>query len=459
MMYIQQLYTNCLAQAAYYVESEGEALIIDPLREPEPYIQLAKSRNARIKYVFETHFHADFVSGHLDLNRLAGAEIIFGPNAKPGYNAVIAADGEIFSLGKLSIEVLHTPGHTIESSCFLLRDENNVPYCVFTGDTLFIGDVGRPDLLSGNLSKEELASFLYDSLQKKIKTLPDEVIVYPGHGAGSACGKNIGKETSSTIGMQKKLNYAMAELTREEFIKAVTSDLPTPPPYFFKDAKINITGYDSFEVMFNREMKALGAAEVRSEIAKGALILDSRPAEEFEKGFIPGSINIGINGDFAAWVGALINFDTPLVLVTQQGKEAESITRLARIGYEKVKGVLKEGINTWISAGEPVNKIESVSVADIEKLISDREYMLLDVRRPGEVAQFHLKNSVHICLNELPEKLKTLDKSKKYLVYCAGGYRSMIAASFMFAGGFTNIKNLQGGINRLKQEKPLLLEY
>ncbi|MGZ3905111.1 MAG: MBL fold metallo-hydrolase, partial [Bacteroidia bacterium] len=445
--------------AAYYVESEGEALIIDPLREPEPYLQLAKSRNAKIKYVFETHFHADFVSGHLDLNRLTGAQIIFGPNAKPGYKATIAADGEIFPLGKLSIEVLHTPGHTVESSSFLLRDENNVPYCVFTGDTLFIGDVGRPDLLSGNLSKEELASFLFDSLQKKIKTLPDEVIVYPGHGAGSACGKNIGKETSSTIGMQKKMNYAMADLTREEFIKAVTSDLPTPPPYFFKDAKINITGYDSFELMYNREMKALSVQEVRSEITKGALVLDSRPAEEFAQGFIPGSINIGINGDFAVWVGALVNFDTPLVLVTQQGKEAESITRLARIGYEKVKGILSGGINNWIDAGEKANTIESVSLTETEKIIASKEYILLDVRRPGEVAQFHLKNSVHICLNDLPQKLSTLDKDRKYLVYCAGGYRSMIAASFMLASGFTNIKNLQGGINKLKQEKPLLLEY
>jgi len=458
-MFVQQLYTNCLAQAAYYVESEGEALIIDPLREPEPYIALAKSRNAKIKYVFETHFHADFVSGHLDLSRLTGAAIVYGPNAKPGYRAVVATDKETFQLGKVTIEVLHTPGHTIESSCFLLRDENNKPYCLFSGDTLFIGDVGRPDLMSGNLSKEELAAYLYDSLQSKIKPLSDDIIVYPGHGAGSACGKNIGKETFSTIGEQKKMNYALADISKEEFIKAVTSDLPTPPPYFFKDAKINITGYDSFETMMSREMKGLNIEEFRSEIEKGAVILDTRPQEEFEKGFIPGSINIGLNGDFAVWVGSLVSFNSRLVLVTQPGQEKESITRLARIGYENVIGYLylTGGLKSWIDAKLEINKVKGISTEKAEEVIASKEYILLDVRKPSEREQYFLKNSEFIPLNELPERMISLDKNKKYLVYCAGGYRSMIAVSILLANGFTDVYNLQGGINALKREKPLLM--
>jgi hydroxyacylglutathione hydrolase len=458
-MFIQQLYTNCLAQAAYYVESDGEALIIDPLREPEPYLELAKGRNAHIKYVFESHFHADFVSGHLDLSRLTGAAIVYGPNAKPGYTAVVAMDKEVFKLGKITIEVLHTPGHTIESSCFLLRDENNIPYCVFTGDTLFIGDVGRPDLMSGNLSKEELAGFLYDSLQTKIKPLADEIIVYPGHGAGSACGKNIGKETSSTIGMQKKLNYALSDMSKKGFIKAVTSDLTTPPPYFFKDAKINITGYDSFETMMNREMKALTVEEFKNETKKGSVILDTRSPEEFEKGFIPGSINIGLNGDFAVWVGSLIDFSSTLVLVTAVGQEKESIIRLARIGYENVKGYLANGFNTWLNAKEQIAKIESISSAKTEEMIANKEYIVLDVRKTGEREQCFLKDSVFISLNEFNSKINSLDKNKKYLVHCAGGYRSMIAASILLANGFKTVYNLQGGINTLKKEKPLLLTY
>jgi hydroxyacylglutathione hydrolase len=457
IMFIQQLYTNCLAQAAYYVESEGEALIIDPLREPEPYLELAKSRKAQIKYVFESHFHADFVSGHLDLSRLTGAAIVYGPNAKPGYTAVVATDKEVFKLGKITIEVLHTPGHTIESSCFLLRDENNIPYCIFTGDTLFIGDVGRPDLLSGNLSKEELAGFLYNSLQTKIKPLADEIIVYPGHGAGSACGKNIGKETSSTIEIQRKTNYALSDISKKEFIKTVTSDLPAPPPYFFKDAKINITGYDSFEIMMNREMKGLSIEEFKTEIKKGSVILDTRSPEEFEKGFIPGSINIGLNGDFAVWVGSLIDFNSSLILVTDKAQEKESIIRLARIGYENVKGYLTNGFSGWKNANEKTQIIESVSPTKAEKMIANKEYVLLDVRKPGEREQFFLKDSVFISLNELPAKLNSLDKDKKYLVHCAGGYRSMIAASILLANGFKAVYNLQGGINTLKKEKPLLL--
>lgn len=337
-MYIRQIYTNCLAQAAYYIESEGEVMIVDPLREPEPYLELAARRNAKIKYVFETHFHADFVSGHLDIARLTDAVIVYGPDAKPNYKAFIAQDKERIKLGKIELEVLHTPGHTIESSCLLLWDEEKRPHCIFTGDTLFIGDVGRPDLMSGNLSKEELAGMLYKSLNEKIKTLHDSVIVYPGHGAGSACGKNIGKETVSSIGEQKKTNYALQNLTKDEFIDAVTKDLPTPPPYFFKDAKINISGYDSYETIIDREKKALSASEVKKQIKNGAIVIDTRTPEEFEEGFIPGSVSVGLNGDYAIWVGSLIDFSSPLILVTSEGKELESIVRLARVGYENLIG-------------------------------------------------------------------------------------------------------------------------
>ncbi len=343
-MYIEQLYTNCLAEAAYYIESEGEAAIIDPLRETEPYIELAARRKSKIKYVFETHFHADFVSGHIDLARKVNAPIVYGPMAQTQYQVVNAKDGQEFKIGKLTLRVLHTPGHTPESSCFLLLDEQGREHAIFTGDTLFVGDVGRPDLLDGVMSREELAGMLYDSLNRHIKTLPDHVIVYPAHGPGSACGKNIGKETHSTIGEQKKFNYALKDQSREAFIQELTSGILPPPQYFFEDARINKQGYDPIDEVIDRNSRALIFEQVDSLVRKGTLVLDTRPADEFEKGFIPGSINIGLNGQFAVWVGTLIPIDQPVVLVTMPGKERESVLRLARVGYEKVEGYLQGGI-------------------------------------------------------------------------------------------------------------------
>lgn len=457
-MYIQQIYTNCLAHAAYYVESGNEAIIIDPLREPEPYIQMARERNVSIKYIFETHFHADFVSGHLDLAKKTGADIVFGPNAKPNYQAIITRDKDLFSVGKIKIKVLHTPGHTLESVCYLLYDENGKEHCIFTGDTLFVGDVGRPDLMSGNLSKEELAGMLYDSLNEKIKNLPDEVIVYPGHGAGSACGKNIGKETSSTIGAQKKNNYALQASSKEEFIKAVTSDLPAPPPYFFKDAAINKNGYSSFDEVLKHTLKPLTVEQFKREIENDAIILDTREPSLFGSTFIKGSINIGLTGDFAVWVGTLIEFNKPLILVTAEGKEKETITRLARIGFENVKGYLTGGMGRWIVNKEPFDVIPTYTANEYKPLLKTGEYVLLDVRRKFEFEKEKIKSSVHISLNELKNKLPQLDKNKKWLAYCAGGYRSMIAASLMKANGFSNVSNIQGGINMAKQALPEFIE-
>lgn len=453
-MYVQQLYTNCLAQTAYYIESDGEAAIIDPLRDPQPYLDLARMRNATIKYVFETHFHADFVSGHLDLAKITGARIVYGPNAKPAYDASIGFDHEKFPLGKLEIELLHTPGHTIESSCFLLHDEEGFPHSVFTGDTLFIGDVGRPDLLSGNHSKEELASMLFDSLNKKLKTLPDDVIVYPGHGAGSACGKNIGKETSSTIGQQKKLNYAMHATSREHFISAVISELSAAPAYFFKDAAINIKGYRKYEEVFNGCNNPLSVDEFRKKQQLGAIVIDTRSADKFEKGFVPGSINVGLNGDFAVWVGTVIPFETPILLVTEHGSEQESIRRLLRVGYDHILGYLHHGAASW---PDPLKQVRTLKAEEADNLIASDMYVLLDVRRPSEASKQRISGSLLLPLHELPSRIKNFDRSQKYLVYCAGGYRSMIAVSLMKAAGIDEVLNIEGGINKIRLEKPELV--
>jgi len=457
-MYIEQLYTGCLSQAAYYLESGGEAAIIDPLREPQPYLELAKMRKARIKYVFETHFHADFVSGHIEIARLSGANIVFGPGAKPAYPVVIALDGEKFQLGKITIEVLHTPGHTLESSCFLVRDEENRMHSIFTGDTLFVGDVGRPDLLSGNLSKEELASLLFDSLNNKIKILPNEVIVYPGHGAGSACGKNIGKETSSTIGIQKKLNYALADMNRDDFISAVTSDLPHPPAYFFKDAAINSKGYGHYDDLFARAHKKLLATDIKRKMAQGTLLIDTRESAEFGKEFIPGSLNVGLSGDFAVWIGTLVPFDTSIVLLASPGKEAETIRRLLRVGYENIEGYLSGGIEAWKNNSFETEDIKTLKPAEAERLIESDQFILVDVRRPGEAAKCRVKQSVLLPLAELPSAVKKLDPLRKYLVYCAGGYRSMIAVSLLKAAGISDVYNVEGGINKIRFEKPQLID-
>lgn len=446
-MYIEQLYTNCLAEAAYYIESEGEAAIIDPLRETEPYIALAEKRGASIKYVFETHFHADFVSGHLDLSRKVNAPIVYGPQADTQYKVYNAKDGEEFKLGRIKIKVLHTPGHTPESSCYLLIDEKGKEHAVFTGDTLFVGDVGRPDLLDGVMTQEELASLLYDSLNKKIKTLPDDVIVYPAHGPGSACGKNIGKETFSTIGEQKKFNYALKNMSREEFIEKLTDGILPPPQYFFEDARINKEGYSPIEDVIRENQKPLDVDQFKKAIREGAVILDTRKADDFEKGFIHGSINIGLNGQFAVWVGTLIDINKKLILVTEPGKEAETILRLARVGYEKVLGYLNGGIGSWKDRLETVNSIS----ADQMKTEMQKGIQVLDVRKHGEWNTSHLKNALFKPLSEFPDNIDRLDKSKSYIVHCGGGYRSMTAISIMKNHGFKNLINVYGGFGAMQQ--------
>jgi hydroxyacylglutathione hydrolase len=446
-MYIEQLYTNCLAEAAYYIESEGEAAIIDPLRETEPYIALAEKRDAKIKFVFETHFHADFVSGHIDLSRKVNAPIIYGPGAKTDYKVYNAHDGEVFHLGKIKIKVLHTPGHTPESSCYLLIDEHGKEHAIFSGDTLFVGDVGRPDLLDGLMSSEELASMMYDSLNTKIKTLPDSVIVYPAHGPGSACGKNIGKETFSTIGEQKKFNYALKNMSRNEFIEKVTDGILPPPQYFFEDARINKTGYDPLENIIRDNQKPLSLQQFKKEIKAGALILDTRKADDFEKGFIPGSINIGLNGQFAVWVGTLIDISKNLVLITDAGAEYDTVLRLARVGFEKVSGYLEGGVSSW---DEKLETVKSITAAEMVSEV-DNVTEVLDVRKPGEWNTSHLKDATFLPLGDFPGNLKGLDKNKPYIVHCGGGYRSMTAISMMKNDGFKNLTNIYGGFGAMQQ--------
>lgn len=453
-MFIEQIYTGCLAQASYYIESNGEAAVIDPIRESEPYLQLAEKRGAKIKYVFETHFHADFVSGHVDLADTSGAIIVFGPKAKPGYPSYIASHNEQFAIGNCKIKVLHTPGHTIESSCFLVQDENEKDVAVFTGDTLFVGDVGRPDLLSGNLKKEELASMLYDSLHQVINKLADDVIVYPGHGAGSACGKNLGKERSSTIGDQKKFNYALLPQSREQFISSVVSGLAKPPAYFFKDASINIIGARNLDDVIKSNCRFLSINDFIKEMDNGAIIIDTRDAATFAKGFIPGSINIGLKGEFAPWVGLLIDMDVEILFIADKGKETEVVTRLARIGYENVKGTLEGGFETWLKNNLFTEEIESVDAYDFNFLYNSHDYKTIDLRRPAEIAKENINRTYSIPLEELQDRIDELDKNAKYLLFCVGGYRSMVAASILKKHNFTQIINLTEGINSIKKNIP-----
>lgn len=446
-MHIQQLYTNCLAEAAYYIESEGEAAVIDPIRETEPYTMLAQERKAKIKYIFETHFHADFVSGHIDLAKKTGAQIVYGPMAETKYKVHNAKDGEEFKIGKLTIRALHTPGHTMESTCYLLFDEVGKQHAVFTGDTLFVGDVGRPDLLDGSgITKEYLAGLMYDSLNSKIKTLPDDVIVYPAHGAGSACGKNIGKEAWSTIGNQKKTNYALQNMTREEFIQTLTAGITPPPAYFFADASINKNGYTSIDNVIEKNVKPLNVDEFENEVKRGAFILDTRTPDEFENGFISSSLNIGLNGSYAIWAGTLMDISTPLVIVAAEGKEKESIVRLARVGFEDVKGYLNGGIASWLNTGKSVETLPSVEPEKFAELIKENSKEILDIRRDGEFETSHVKNSDHIPLAELNNRIKELNPDKEYLVYCRTGYRSMIAASLLRIKGIRNVINIKKGI-------------
>lgn len=453
-MYIEQLYTSCLAEAAYYIESNGEAAIVDPLRETAPYLEMAAARGATIKYIFETHFHADFVSGHLDLAALTGATIVYGPDAQPQYAAHIAHEGEEFALGALKIKVLHTPGHTLESSCYLLHDQNGRPHALFSGDTLFVGAVGRPDLaVKGDhpVTSEELGSLMYDSLHRQIMPLADDVLVYPAHGPGSACGKGIGKETWSTIGVQKATNYALQPMSRAEFIAQVTDNLPSPPAYFFEDARINQMGYDNIDDVLARNVRALSPDEVAQAIAAGALVLDTRAADLFEAAFVPGAVNIGLNGGFAVWAGTLLPIDQQLVIVAEAGKEAESILRLARVGYENVIGFLENGIEAWVNAGMPSDQVASIVPETIGALLAAGHYALIDVRKPSEFADGHLLGARHLELDTLARDLPLLDPQGSYIVHCQGGYRSMIAASIMKAHGFEHVTNVKGGFAALSK--------
>jgi hydroxyacylglutathione hydrolase len=456
-MKLEQIYTGCLAQGAYYIESNGEAVVIDPLREVEPYINRAAKDGATIKYVLETHFHADFVSGHIDLAEKTGAQIVFGPTAKPGFDALVAEDGQVLQVGGVTIKVLHTPGHTMESSCYLLTDENGKEVAIFTGDTLFIGDVGRPDLaqkVSAELTQQKLAEHLFDSLRDKIMPLANDIIVYPAHGAGSACGKNMSKETTDTLGNQKMFNYALrADMTKEEFVKEVTDGLMPPPAYFPENVMMNIRGYESIDTVVERGTHALGAAAFEAAANEtDAVMLDTRDAAVFAKGFIPNSINIGIDGSFAPWVGTLIpDIKQKILLITDAGREEEVVTRLARVGYDHTIGFLKGGIETWLQAGKEIDRIESVSVDQMSGLLEENPAMVvLDVRKASEFASEHVIGAENVPLDYLNDNLKEIDKNKTYLVHCAGGYRSMIFNSILKARGYDNLIDVQGGFKAIK---------
>ncbi|WP_200976147.1 rhodanese-like domain-containing protein [Echinicola sp. 20G] len=457
-MKIEQIYTGCLAQGAYYIESNGEAAIIDPLREVDPYIQKAERNGAKIKYVFETHFHADFVSGHKDLAEKTGAKIVFGPTkAKLGFEAVVAKDGEEFEVGGVKIQVIHTPGHTMESSCYLLTNEEGKQEAIFTGDTLFIGDVGRPDLaqkVSEDLTQEKQAGHLYDSLRNKIMPLPDDLIVYPAHGAGSACGKNMSKETSDTLGNQKKTNYALQEMSKEEFVEKLINGLTPPPAYFPQNVMMNIQGYDSIDEVLKRGEQALSPDEFEATVNDtGAIMLDTRSPQVFAKGFVPNSINIGIDGSFAVWVGTMIpDVKQEILVIAEEGREEEVITRLARVGYDHAIGYLKGGFEGWEQSGKEVDAIESISADELADIkAKDSEVSILDVRKSSEFESEHVLGAINDPLDYINENMDTLDKNQTYYVHCAGGYRSMIFASIMRARGFENMIDVNGGFKSIKE--------
>ena len=460
-MKIQQIYTGCLAQGAYYIESKGEVAIIDPLREVEPYLLRAEKEGAKIKYVLETHFHADFVSGHLDLAAKTGATIVYGPTAKPGFEAHVAEDGEIFKLGDITIKTIHTPGHTMESTCFLLRDEKGKDIALFTGDTLFIGDVGRPDLAQkvvADLTQDKLAAHLYDSLHNKIIPLADDIIVYPAHGAGSACGKNMSKETTDSLGHQKATNYALQPMSKELFIKKVTDGLMPPPGYFPANVMMNIQGYESIDTVLNRGMQALSPEAFEAAANETtALILDTRDAQVFAKGFVPNSINIGIDGNFAPWAGALIpDIKQEILLITDQGREEEVVTRLARVGYDHTIGHLQGGFEAWKNAGKETDTIESIRVDQlVEKLKENPGLNILDVRKESEFLSEHVLTAENMPLDYINDHLAELDKTKTYYVHCAGGYRSMIFNSILKARGYDNLIDVQGGFKSIKESGQL----
>ncbi|MCX2720620.1 MBL fold metallo-hydrolase [Lentiprolixibacter aurantiacus] len=455
-MKIEQIYTGCLAQGAYYIESEGEAAIVDPLRETGPYLRRAHESGADIKYIFETHFHADFVSGHVTLSKETGAPIVYGPLANPSFEAIIAEDQQEFVLGKIRIRALHTPGHTMESTTYLLIDENGKDHAIFSGDTLFLGDVGRPDLAqkAADMTQEQLAGMLFDSLRSKIMPLADDVIVYPAHGAGSACGKNMMKETVDTLGNQKKMNYALrADMTREEFIREVTEGLLPPPKYFPANVKLNREGYEDLGEILERGTRALSpeAFEARAN-ETAAVILDVRHQDEFVKGHIPRSIFIGLKGDFAPWVGALIaDVKQPILLVTPAGNEEETVTRLSRVGFDNTLGYLEGGFESWIASGKETDSLESEAPEEISEILAKKENQVFDVRKESEFAAEHLEDAVNTPLSVLNDHLAEFPSDKPFYVYCAGGYRSVIAASILKSRGIHNLVDIAGGFTAMKK--------
>ena len=458
-MEVKQLYTECLAQAAYYIESNGEAAIVDPLREVQGYIDMAQERGAKIKYVFETHFHADFVSGHITLSEKTGATIVFGATAQPNFEAVVATDGQEFKLGNVTIKALHTPGHTMESTTYLLIDEKGKEHAILSGDTLFLGDVGRPDLAqkAANMTQEELAGTLYDSLRTKIMTLPDEVIVYPGHGAGSACGKNMSKETIGSIGHEQANNYALrADMTKEEFVKEVTHGLVAPPAYFPLNVQMNKMGYESIDEVIKRGETAMSPDESEAAVNPGAghhgaVMLDTRNRYEFRKEHIPRSIFIGIEGAFAPWVGALIkDVKQPILLIVDEDRLQEVITRLARVGFDNVLGHLKGGVEAWKSAGKEVDSVEHVTADDLAELEKKGNVKTVDVRKKPEFDSEHLVDSENAPLDFLSEHLHKFDEHESNYVYCAGGYRSVIAISILKARGIHNVIDVGCGFEGIK---------
>lgn len=451
-MIVKQIYTGCLFQGAYYIESNGEAAVIDPLREVSEYLNLAKSSNSKIKYIFETHFHADFISGHLTLSKKTNSPIIFGPNAKPSFECIIAEDNQVFKIGDISITVIHTPGHTLESTCFLLKDENEVPYCLFTGDTLFLGDVGRPDLAqkSLNISKEDLAGILFDSIQNRISVLPNNILIYPAHGAGSACGKNMMKETVDTLGNQKIVNYALnGSLSKNEFIKELTNDLPNPPVYFPSNVRLNQEGYNDFEIVLKNSLNPLNVEKFKNLMnLEDVIILDVRNQNEFRQGFIPGSIFIGLKGSFAPWVGSIIkDVNTKLLLVCDRGLEEEAILRLSRVRFDNCLGYLDGGISSWTNSNN-YDTIESISADDLSKIVE--RVSLIDVRKSGERSNGYLYNSKHVSLDDFQDQIKEIDKNNNNYIHCAGGYRSMIACSILKRNGYDSVIDVKGGFSSIR---------
>ncbi len=454
-MKVEQIYTGCLAQGAYYITSHGEAAIIDPLREITPYLERLKRDGVQLKYILETHFHADFVSGHLDLSRATGAPIVYGPTARPGFDAIVAEDNQVFELGRVKIRVLHTPGHTMESSCFLLIDEDGRETALFSGDTLFLGDVGRPDLAqkAANLTQEELAGLLYDSLYTKILPLSDDVIVYPAHGAGSACGKNMMKETMDSLGNQKKVNYALNQPNKKAFVASVLEGLLPPPAYFGGNVAMNKLGYDSIEHVMERGMSALSVADFEALAeTSDALVLDARAPGVFAQGFIPRSINIGLDGDFAPWVGTMIvDVKQPLLLVTDPGREEEAITRLSRVGFDHVLGYLDAAFDSWKASGKETDEVKRISANEFAQQFSPEESLVVDVRKESEYAAEHIKEAYSRPLAYINDWIQDLPRDRHFFLHCAGGYRSMIASSILLARGYRNFTDIEGGFASIAQ--------